>query len=389
MRPKWQIKDLETCRKEIYAELKSLQNQSSLDTKFHHILDRIQQLDSLENEAQLRRFIYTMCALVHHIQFGGLQDVEVKQLLDLAGDILQYNGIQPSKSKLSNLHGELRMVRSQIFLNQGEFWPSLWNQLIAEQLSGSEMPGGEPYQASLLGIKCFRLGFSRLAQEHFLKVEDQLQTGRLFEQARISRIKLLRLAGQATAFHNLLHSTLDIKESTPAFKLELSWEAACFDTMESQDLEGLYRLVYEVKSHYQTSYVLELHFWAWCYPNYRWIHRLPKLRTIARRPELDFKKMGYFYRAAQTLDQIYDEKLHPIAKLEKIEQAFKYMERVRTIDKELFLWLALTRWLEREKHEVYHLLTKERYHHISLALSSGKSNDVLGFLHENSVRLIS
>ncbi|MFW7377578.1 MAG: hypothetical protein ACOH5I_02065 [Oligoflexus sp.] len=389
MRTKWQIKDLETYRAEIYQELKVIQDEASPEVKFYHILERIKQLDSLEPEDQLRRFIYTMCALVHHIQFGGLQDAEVKQLLDLASDLLKYNGIQPSKSKLSTLHGELRMVRSQIFLNQGEFWPSIWNQLIAEKLSGPEMPGGEPYQASLLGIKCFRLGFSEMAQQYFMQVEQHLNSGRLFEQARISRIKLLRLAGERDIFHDLITASRLNPELSEAFQLEVNWEEACFQAMEECDLGPLYQLVYESKSHYQESYILELQFWAWCFPNYRWLHRLPKLRTIARRQELDFKQMGYFYRAAQILDQIYDEKLQDIAKLEKIEQVFRYMERVRTIDKELFLWLALAKWLEREKHPVYYRLTMERYHHLSLSLSLGKSNDVLGLLVEQSKRLIS
>lgn len=380
MRLRWQIKDVELIRKEIYAELKAIQEEYSAEVKFSHIIKRINQLDSTDPLDQLRRFIYTMCALVHHIQYGGLQESEVKNLLELASGLLSFNGIQPSRSKLSVLHGELRMVRSQIFLNQGEFWPSVWNQLIAEEVSGSELPGGEPYQASLLGIKCFRLGFSHLAHEYFMKVENALTSGRLFEQARISRIKALRLANDNESFLELLHSSLALADISEAFQLELAWEKACFEAQQAKDLEPLYQLVYEQKSHYEASYIIELLFWAWCFPNYRWMHRLPKLRTISRRPELDLKKMGHFYRAAQILDQAYDEKLNHIAKLEKIEHLFKLVDRVRNVDKELFLWLALARWLEREKHGTYHRLALERYRHVCLALSNGKSQDVLGFL---------
>lgn len=391
MNGNWTIDEVNRIRNGIVKELQELKS-LSLQQRLLYLVNKLKEkANSTEALYQASSFIYIMCALVHHIQHGGLAESDVKRLLLDAESILKLNQIPKKKGALSVLHGELCMVRSQLALNAGEFWSAINNQIMAERVSGKYLPGGEAFQQLSLGIKSQRLGFCELAGEHFQKAEEQSQQGRIFEQARIGRIRSLRLSCRVEDARQLIEESLSEDSITETLQRELTWERCCLPDSRGPEgiLNTMFDLVHKEKTHFSGSYIVELQFWAWAFPNFRWMRRLPKLKTLQRRSELDLKSMGTFYRIAQIMEKLYDDTVIFDARLEKLDQALQLAGKLRTIDKELLFWLALARWCGRQNLEDYQRLCEAQYRAISQNLSQHRSSDCLHLIESETAPILS
>lgn len=74
----------------------------------------------------------------------------------------------------------------------------------------------------------------------------------------------------------------------------------------------------------------------------------------------------------------YDADIAFTRRLEKMEFILKNIRHLKTVDKELLVWLAVTRWLVRNNNYNLAALVFEEYKSLSLRLTGGSKEDALG-----------
>jgi hypothetical protein len=391
MTKSWDNPTFDRLKQEIKDELTSVESASGVEGRLQHIHDHISKLQSdLSGPAQMRRFIFAVSALMHHMRHGGLKSSQVNQLVELCEAILKLQRIEFATSRMSHLYGEVFSGVSQISWSAGFPVRSMFEQQLAKASSGRNQLGSEAYRVFSMGMRFLGLGFMDLAISHFAAAEEKSQDNpdsndrSLIERARLGRLKCLRLMGCFDRAQILHESSREIWCSTTGKKspeqLEFLWETCCLALQRDQKYQPMVSAVN--KGEHQTGvYILEAHLWAKSISDTSMSRKLRKLDYLAKKKIIDPKGLGFAYRLGQAFDACYDTELLMAKRMQILAKVMIQIHRIASIDKELLAWAAATRFFARNKYLPLACLSLKQYESLCLRLSDGESKDLLN-LHD-------
>jgi predicted unusual protein kinase regulating ubiquinone biosynthesis (AarF/ABC1/UbiB family) len=348
-----------------------------------HLAERISLLESeLIPEMQARRFVHIVSLLAWHEREDFLSNAQVNGLFDTANAILRIHGIPEESSKMSGLHGELRLLRSQLRRKEGRLLEAAWDAVVARSVSGrGELEEGRA--ALAIALRAKRRGETRLALAAFADAEAHAVDRPTLERARLGRIQLLRLAGHLGEAEELSSELARDRDLSAAARLELDWEAMCRKVRKTSNLLPLVLATGRGGSHRHSSYVIESTVWVKTSSHRRYLERVPKVESIRRAFPDNVRRgapNGRFFDVALRLDRCYDLEIPLVLRLDELGVAFAEATRLPTIDKELLVWAAAARWLARSKQPAPLELVLAEYRALSARVTMGASEDALGML---------
>src|SRR5262249_47925061 len=133
---------------------------------------------------------------------------------------------------------------------------------------------------------------------------------------------------------------------------------------------------------HEASYFLEASLWTKAVHHLRGMKGLGEIHTTFRAHGWDQRPLGAFYRSALVLQRCYDSKRSMTWRLSRLGEMLDRVDKLGTIDKEVLVWAAATRWLLRNKAFRFASLTLAEYVSTSLRLSSGRNDDALGCMRD-------
>ncbi len=376
----WSKNQIHEVKAEVKKEIDAGCRGETDQYRLNFIQSNIEDLETqFEPTAQLKRLIYIISALVHHDRFGGLSDVQVERLSQVAEAIIQTHGIKPGSSKLGFLFGELHFVRSQIYRKRGSHWRSAWEQHVGIlHTRPGPLVGGDSFQLMAMANRALRLANTTLAIQHYLKAEDQGLSDDQLALARIGRIRALRLSGDLQQSRQLADETSTLEHLTMDHQLELGWERLCRNVTEKNDMTTMLKAIRKRGSHYRASYLWEGFMWAASSSNINHLNKTIKLKNLMRVKELKPHHLGYFMDCGIMLERCYDSEYPLVRRYEFLGNQLFQAENLLNVDKVLLLWAAASRWLFRRKAFALASLTLNEYRALSMRLSNAKQPDVLG-----------
>jgi hypothetical protein len=373
----WSLIQIEATKKAVKSALDRDELSNAPTLRLNAALEEIAVLVEDDTPTgRLQRYIYIMSALVHHERHGGLSNTEIDKLVNLAYSILQAHGIRPRSSRAASLYGDLHLIRSQIYRKEGNSWKAAWEQQVALLLTGKSNSTADGLQNFIMGNRYLRLGDSVLAARMYEQsIKETLSLSQL-GRARFGLLQCNWLSGQA--FHVELART---EESWPADVIsEFSWHALVRRCLTSQDFSPMLSETKKTGHFYDATYIIEACFWCLAIENRSYIDRLPKLESMRRNKNLQPQRLNLWYEAARTLQQCYDYQIPLDIRLRTLSAVIDKRKELISIDKELLLLAAATRWLARSKVSSVALLVFSEYRALSLRLSGGKCQDALNIL---------
>ncbi len=380
---KWTTKEIDSIKAEVRQEVLDLVAAHGEKESLKILKDKIFELSRDEDAMSLARLLITIFnALSLHVRAGGFSASEIQKSVDLAYAILQKAQIQPIKSKLAFLYGELHLIKSNIAYQEGDIWGSTWQLQTAMRLSSAAPAGGVDYQHLTLALRCMRLGHSTIALQNFRVAEALQMEGNSFEIARIGQIRALRFLGEFDEMKKLIAATRELSSLSQKFELELQWELCCADVYMNGDLAPMMLLVRSGKSHYLPSYLLEAYFWAQAVSSTRWLQDFPRLQALFRRPSLHLRKDSLSYKIALTFDDCHDQAIPFQKRYVLVEELFTIVSELESVDKQLLCWLAIARWLSRNMASRLAKLVMAEYEALCMKVSCGRNKDIFGIAQD-------
>ncbi len=376
----WKYKLFETTKVDVVKELDEIENEHGREERVLYSLERVSELENSSPEGQLKRLIYIFSTLSQHVQFDVLSYEEAKGLFDLAYTLLLVHRVPNTTGKLSVLYGDFHTLKSLFAQKEGNFWKAAWQQNLSKIQSPTQNSGGEVYQNYLFGLKALRLGNTELALSYLS--EDLKPDHQMFGYYLVNKIRAYRFRGDYEHSLRMIEDYSSTNDIDSRFQTELIWEHACINASSQKDINGIGDLVKAGSSHYKPSYILEYYLWSYCTSGFKIMLQLPKVRTLARKKELKLRSAGTFFKIVNSIEVAYDKSIPLVTRLQKLEEIFDKIKLLRNIDKEMLVWLALARWLDRNKQRDMAQMTLHEYAALSFRLSSGSNHDVLGLAED-------
>jgi hypothetical protein len=347
------------------------------------LAERISLLESdFTPEMQARRFVHIVSLLALHEREDFLSNAQVNGLFDTANAILRIHGIPEESSKMSGLHGELRLLRSQLHRKEGRLLEAAWDAVVARSVSGrGELEEGRA--ALAIAIRAKRRGQTSLALAAFADAEAHAVDRPTRERARLGRIQLLRLAGHLGEAEELSAALARDRDLSAAARLELDWEGMCRKARKTNEILPLVLASGRGGSHRHSSYVIESTIWVKTSSHRRYLERVPKVESIRRAFPDNVRRgasNGRLFEVALRLDRCYDQDIPLVLRLDELGVALAEATRLPTIDKELLVWAAAARWLARSKLQAPLEFVLAEYRALSARVTMGASEDALGML---------
>lgn len=333
-------------------------------------------------ELQARRFVHVVGLIAWHEREDFLTPSQVNGLFETAAAILRIHGIPEESSKMSYLHGELRLLRSQLRRKEGRSIEAAWDALLARSVSGrGQLEEGRA--ALAIGIRAMRRGETRLALAAFADAEAHASDRPTRERARLGRIQLLRLAGRTQEAGEYAAEMAHDEGLSVEARLELEWERMCRKARETGEVLPLVLASSRGGSYRHSSYVIESTIWVKVCSAKGALARVPKVESIRRTFPDNVRRgapNGRFYDVALRLDRCYDLEIPLVLRLEELGGALAEATRLPTLDKELLVWAAAARWLTRSKQAAHLEFVLAEYRALSSRVTMGASEDALGML---------
>ena len=157
----------------------------------------------------------------------------------------------------------------------------------------------------------------------------------------------------------------------------MGWELLCL-AAGAGDLGPMMASVQRGAPHHAAVYLAEAFLWAHSVRELSHVARLPKMQTLARKKELRPGELGFFLKAALQIESCYDQEVPYTLRLKALGPVLAGMAALVSIDRELLVQLAATRWLARQHATTLAATTLGEYQGTSLKLSLGSTGDVLG-----------
>jgi tetratricopeptide (TPR) repeat protein len=372
----WKREQIEQIKARIRQELTPFQ--SSLD-RIPYLLHQISQAEEQEPD----RLIYVMTLLNTHVREGGLTDLQVKELFQLAEALLTLQNIKPKSSALSFLLGEFHILKAQLHMNDGEPLLACIEQQLVDHVSGAEPPGGKSFQSLSLARMSLRLGEAELAVAY---IDRALQHGldpHYLIYAQLLKLRSFRLAHHIEEADALTAEMMKL-DLDPRSQREIQWESLCRQVLRSGSIDGLMEMMNPRRDYYQASYILESFFWIRAIPGLQWMEHLPKLKSLSQKKNLNFKANSVYLRCATHLERAYDKDIPLAHRLLLVKKTLQAVHTLADIDKVLLVHLALLRWLIRSQCRELARFVYSEYAILSQRLSG--TTDALGVAADLSTK---
>lgn len=337
----WKREQIEQIKSRIRQELAPFQ--SSLD-RIPYLLHQISQAEEREPD----RLIYVMTLLNTHVREGGLTDLQVKELFQLAEALLTLQNIKPKSSSLAFLLGEFHILKAQLHMNDGEPLLACIEQQLVEHVSGTELPGGKSFQSLSMARMSLRLGEAELAVNY---IDRALQHGldpNFFAYAQLIKLRSFRLSHRVDEADALTAELLK-EDLDPRTQREIQWESLCRQVLRAGSIDCLMEIMNPRRDFYQASYILESFFWIRAITGLQWMEHLPKLKSLSQKKNLNFKANSAYLRCASHLERAYDKDIPLPHRLMLVKKTLQAVHTLPDIDKVLLVHLALVRWLIRSQ----------------------------------------
>lgn len=377
-RDAWTQKTIESEKRRIKEELDARERREGPEGRFALALSRVRKLqEEASGIARLRCFIYVVSALLHASRHGGLKASQLNRLVTLGEALLAAQGVKKTSSRLSLLHGELYLAYSQCHRLAGNHWKAAWEHQISHYLSQRNPPGGAGFQLLSRGLRALRLGHGPLAVTLLDEAEREGLPKSSLPQARINLVRALRLAHDFDRAEQVLVSSLQIDSLSRDERRDLEWEGLCLQSIRSGTMEAIGRAVLPGRGHHDYAYLLEAFLWARVYADKTWMERLPAVRRLGYKLKLRKKEHGFLLECATVMERCYDARLPYLARLRALGKILSSTGALASIDKELLVWAAASRWLSRTKAYDIASLVLAEYRAAGLKLSQGRIDDPL------------
>lgn len=365
----------------VALDIRSYDSEDGRKKTFEHILGNTNRYELSDKSIEkLRSYLYSVSALAHNYQHGGLTDSQTNQIFEVAEALVKAQKIEKNSSKLGYLYNDLYLAKAMQEQKAGNHWGSAINQQIGHYLGKRQPSGGAGFQALTAAFSTFRLGHAASAAMGFLVAEEMHLSTEHFEFARINRIKSLRLAGEHQNARQLITKSINVKGISDEFHLELIWEEMLLNAISTGDFAPIFSMTLRGKPHYQPGYLLEAYFWARGMSSQSFIKRLPKLATI--------KKMGgafllrnspqtVLFEAAFVLDECYENSVPLELRLANAARVISSLKKIVGFDSEMLVLMGFGRWFHRFHQQYLAAMAVNEYRSLSLTASTGRTDDCL------------
>ncbi len=378
----WTQEVVEEVKLEIREHLASFEGDLDPSARLTEILDKLAGWqESTTPEALLYQYVLSMSALVHHTHHGGLTSKDIRKLKDSIQDILRLQNIKPGSSRLTNLHSEFRTIMSQIHWHQGAFWQAAWDQQLAVVWAKDLPPAAESHYQLALGRRLLRASAGPASIALFTRALESAATPAHRFACLLSLANAKRLCGmhsEAAELLQLMRSDFPEGETN----IDVMWEDACLEFVQSQDCRALLRLTKAGGIHHTWSYIAEARLYAYSCPAKGHITALGKVETLSRKGILTLSNAGLIYSGLLALEDCYDIGLPVMVRLTELEKCVSSLSRVISIEKEALMLASAARWLSRTHMSELAALMLQRYRHMILALTGQATKDPLGLVDD-------
>jgi predicted unusual protein kinase regulating ubiquinone biosynthesis (AarF/ABC1/UbiB family) len=330
--------------------------------------------------ARLRTVLRAIAVLSLDTETGTLPRAQRNRLEELVEGILKVAGVQPETSKLAFLHGDLHNARALDAARRGALVTAAMEQQRGHFASKRRPSGGLGYQALAAALRVLRLGHAETALDGFLAAETHALAPALRLRSQVQRVVAMRLMGELGNARALAQELLRSPDVPAEARLELDWEILLATASETGDARPVIAAVDRAKPHYTATYLLEAHLWSRAWATAADVKRLARLSTVRKLPGSATGRGGVHapsFEIVARLDAAYDRDVPLAHKLHGLQEALEQLPLLRTVDRELLVWLAVARWAQRHHQSVLAAIALGEYQAWSRRLTSGRSPDAL------------
>ncbi|WP_141735063.1 hypothetical protein [Oligoflexus tunisiensis] len=373
----WRRPNIEREKIGIKKELDQVLLSHREEGRLLYIIEQINQLsETRDAEKMLRRFILVMSALVHHYRFGGLGKRQINDLAMQGQEILRVVGVKPGHNQVAFLYSELHSILSDIHHSNHEFAQALWERQLSAKIA--IMPAEHMARQNLgMGTCSLRLGNAALAIHALKNGLSQTEDPHTRDRIRVQLVKAMRLAGRLEETRELIQESENIIRDESC-KLELQWQRVTLHASASQDLSEMIAITRKGMSHDASSYLMELYLWAAGQPKMKWLDRIPALDRSSGLVNINAQHHGQLQSITQSIAEAYDSTVPFIKRISEIKKVMPRIRDMPFVDHELLSWIAMARWLYRNRSYELAATVFMEYKSLSLKLSEGASGDILG-----------
>jgi hypothetical protein len=378
----WTAKSARAIQREIKDKIAELSVDTDPTRIFRYLAGEIERLEtSKDDDSALRRLIMCISLLYQHRRFSALPRSEVKGAFDLARALLRAFRVQPQKSRLSFLHGDLHRVMGQIDWNEGRFWKSALELTRVYQFGESSEVDSESYDRLAAVIRLERLGMLSLAATAAEKIDVNSLSPQNLANLTCRRIRIFRLLGRLEDAEQLIDHALSLKTTlTQEMSLEVNFEKSIIHCIRSGDFRPMHRMVEKGGSHYHPAYNIEARFWLLCLQKTELASNLVSIEALNRRNEFRGRLKHPLVQIARLFDIVNDDSFEQITKIDSLIEALIQADELASIQHQLLVYGAALRWSYRRNLKDFCAMVLARYDQFCSSLTSGESSDVLGVL---------
>lgn len=382
-RKDWTAKQVEAARSQITSEFARRSEQEGFSEALTWIKQLVDsQTIAVSKHANLMIFCAALTLLELDLIHDFLSESERKRLLELGSAILKLQGIDP-ESRLGFLLGDIRQAKALDATRRGQTWSAFFEQMLSWQ-AGRRSNHVRLHGTATMNtaLRALRLGNTGLAIEGLTLAEEQGLDPASQLLARVARVQALRLRGDLASAQALIDDTRRVLSINHEAELELTWEEAIIKAIAQggDAWRDLFNLCRRGRPHYEATYLLEAHLWAYAAPSLKYLSILPKLSTIkanARGSVTRNIRFSLLISVVSCLETLYEPGLPSEIKLSALAEVSENLNRFPGIDRELLAKLAFARWAQRNNLGIICALLLGEYHAMCQRLTGGNSNDVL------------
>jgi predicted unusual protein kinase regulating ubiquinone biosynthesis (AarF/ABC1/UbiB family) len=318
-------------------------------------------------EGQLDAVLLTIEILAIDGAANTLSTRDIHQLHATAARILEKHAVNPRSSRLSRLFGELEANAASLAAQRSQRWTAAWASRIAREEAGVEI---ERELFSVVELELM-LGHREEAVRLLIAAELACRSSSR-PMLRLAHAKVLRLSGDRSGARRIVDALLTEEAGDP----EVRWEAAVLDTVECHDLEPQVKLTRLRKEDRRPDRLLDLFLWAHATRKKAWLDVVPRASSLHRTDGRVLDQATL--QCAEAIERCYHARASPVARLNALGRALEHVDRVTHPERRMLIWAAAARWLLRVKRRSTAELCAAQYRALSIALTKGASDDVMG-----------
>ncbi len=336
---------------------------------------------------RLHAFLFALAALEQHAEQGGLTAAETRRLAAAGLSILRLMRIDPESSKLAFLHADMHRVMGRIHQGEGRSWAASWELWLAGNVTSAQKGDLSANDLHAKGISALRRGHTELALAHFDLASNQSASHETLARIACGKARCLRFFGEHVEARAILIAGAKLYGIEPARKDEIAWELLRLDAFTQEPNAGvMLDAVATGGPHFVAERIIEASLVAMAAPSKRWLGQLRSMRRLSRYKELGLGRQGPLHRAALALEAAQDASIPIGVRIDGIGTTLAEVDAVPTLEFELLVRAAITRWLSRNQQYPLAELVLSEYRGLSLKATNGRRADAIGILDDLAAR---